>query len=580
MSATFNWAYKPSITNKYGLVIPAGADDARPTGYCYVALFGNDITGNGSRVKPYKTLTKGISLGAVTLIVGSGTYREAGVLTPSTNIIIVGDGDVVIDFSYNTYFMAQAGLGHTLYNLRLVGNGVTSYWTSLYVNDCSCTDVIFDGCFLGNNPESNFFFTNCIVSNFSSTINFVANSTLMGCTFVNANWISISSSNILRNCIFYTCNLGFTGGPTANLLSYSLFYHCNFVLNNLGNGGALYPSLPAGYTYYSAIAALQAAYNSLYGTNGFAGCIISDPLFNNVTIGDFTLQFSSPAKNLSYFGTYVGARSIAYAIKARATESAGDFDFSTNTNLVVADNSITFSNSAIDGEICTNVIGNVLSRELAKIPSYGFNADRNGQYIDSIADLDTVSKVVGDTLLVGIPYLVKTAAIGYNGATYQPGDRFTTVTGVTTFTSAGGGVVVEILEAPQRHTIQARFGDGGGVITAGTALVVGNWYYVLTGSVTYDAVVRTAPVVFKAVDTNAFTGSGVVELAMSTESYQHYEPYSRPTSNNVGDARTGAIVRGNGDPAYVRGGIGVNEFPINAKYMQIKYIIKANNLKP
>jgi hypothetical protein len=67
---------------------------------------------------------------------------------------------------------------------------------------------------------------------------------------------------------------------------------------------------------------------------------------------------------------------------------------------------------------------------------------------------------------------------------------------------------------------------------------------------------------------------------MSTEVYQHYEPYSRPLSNNAGDSRAGAIVRGNGDPAYVRGGVGVKEFPINAKYMQFRYHLKAGNLKP
>ncbi|HWZ35389.1 MAG TPA: hypothetical protein VNW51_04480 [Mucilaginibacter sp.] len=112
------------------------------------------------------------------------------------------------------------------------------------------------------------------------------------------------------------------------------------------------------------------------------------------------------------------------------------------------------------------------------------------------------------------------------------------------------------------------------------ALSVGYYYYVASGSVTYDSVTYNAGDVFKAVDTNAFSGSGSVMLSFSTEVFQHYEPGIKPTSNNVGDARTGAIVRGNGDPAYVRGGLGVQEFPINAKFIQIRYMIKANNLKP
>ncbi|MDB4918775.1 hypothetical protein [Mucilaginibacter sp.] len=324
-----------------------------------------------------------------------------------------------------------------------------------------------------------------------------------------------------------------------------------------------------------------AAYSAVFPVyRTFVGCAINDPLFNNSAIGDFTLQFNSPAKNLSYFGTYVGAKSIAYPIKARATESAGGFDFSTAVNLTVADDSITLTNPALDAQIDTHVIVNAIARELANFPSYGFNADRNGQYIDSIADLDTVTKSPTDTLNIPAPYIVETGAIVYNGATYQPGDRFTTVAGQTTFTTVASGVVREILEAPQRHTIMARFGDGGSTVTTGTALVVGYFYYVVNGSVTYDSVIYNAGSIFKAIDTNAFTGSGSVFIALSTEAFQHYEPGIKPTSNNTGDARTGSILRGNGDPAYVRGGLGVKEFPINAKFIQIRYYIRVNNLKP
>ena len=201
-------------------------------------------------------------------------------------------------------------------------------------------------------------------------------------------------------------------------------------------------------------------------------------------------------------------------------------------------------------------------------------------YIDSIPDLDTVVKNAGDTLTVTASYLVETGALTYNSALYQPGDRLTTVVGQTTFTTSTSGTLREILEAPERHTIMARFSDGGSSVSVGDALVSGNWYYVASGSVTYDSVVYNAGSGFKAIDTNSFSGSGSVIVALSTETFQHYEPGIQPTTNNTGDARTGSIIRGNGDPAYVRGGYGIQEFPINAKFIQLYYIINVSNLKP
>ena len=46
MSATYNWAYTPGVTNKYGIVIAGGPDDELPSNACYVALFGCDDPGH------------------------------------------------------------------------------------------------------------------------------------------------------------------------------------------------------------------------------------------------------------------------------------------------------------------------------------------------------------------------------------------------------------------------------------------------------------------------------------------------------------------------------------------------------
>jgi len=283
----------------------------------------------------------------------------------------------------------------------------------------------------------------------------------------------------------------------------------------------------------------------------------------------------STAKNLSYFGTFVGAQSIGYGIKSRANEIDGDFDFSTAVNISVNNDSVQFINDSQIAQIETKVKPNLIARELGKAPIYGFNADRNGQYIDSIADLANTTILAGNLLNQSTPYIVENGAIVYNGSVIQPGERFTTGA-EQSFSTESSGVCREILEAPQRHTIMARFYDGGLTKVAGEALTSGYWYYV-TGTINYNGTAYTDQV-FKAVDNNSFTGSGNVREAMTNQVYQHYESGIKFTSNNVGDTRTGVIIRGNGDPAYERGT--GKEFPINARFIQIKYILAPNNLKP
>jgi len=249
-------------------------------------------------------------------------------------------------------------------------------------------------------------------------------------------------------------------------------------------------------------------------------------------------------------------------------------------NVNVIDNYISLANATRNGSIKTNVIVNPGGGQVRKLLIYGFNADRQGQYVDSITDLDTTYKYAGDLLNIPAPYLVEMGALVYSNAVFQPGDRLITATGLTTFSSVTGGTLREIVEAPQRHTIMARFRSGGPAVAAGTALVSGYWYYVNAGSISYNGITYNVGTCFKAVNTVTFSGSGSLIIAMGNEAFQNYEHGIQPTSNNMDDSRSGAIIRGNGDPAYVRGGYGITEFPINAMFIQLYYIINVNNLKP
>lgn len=529
MSATFNWAYKPSVANKYGLTVPSTTDNTRPTGWCYVALYGNDTTGNGSRQLPYRTITKAATLGAVTIVLGSGVYREAAIIANTSGVNVIGDGDVTIDLSYNGALFSGSNDGQAVYNVKFIGNGLSVINSGLFRQGL-LSDVTFDGAFAGSGSFGAAL-ANCIIANYAGSI---APSYTPGTPYGWKNSTLINCNNILfgngfyylDSCIAYACNISVSAN-TFGLSKYTLFYHCNYKLNGAGSGGVLYPSTPSGYTYYSDMSTLRAAYIAIYTGANLIGCTISDSLFNNLSIGDYTLQFSSPAKNLSYFGTYVGAHSIAQSLKIRAVEADGDFDFSTAVNVTIADDSITLTDPTQDGVIETNVITNSVGRQLKSIPIIGFNSDRNGQYIDSIADLSETTYAAGDTLPANMPFLVETGSITYNSAVYLAGQRGTTVAAATTFSTSTGGVLREILEAPQRHTVEMKLGD-----------------------------------------VQPFT----------TEVFNHFEPGITPTTNNVGDSRTGDILRGNGDPAYVRGS--TVEFTVNKKYIKLRFTIRANNLKP
>lgn len=562
--ATYNWSYKPGVPNKYGIEIADSADDVRPRNACYIALFGNDNTGNGSRIYPFKSYKRAKLSNTQYYVLASGVYREVNTYQEREKYI-VADGIVVLD---NSYLSVGGGDWTTdMYGVHFKALTVAirlGYLTDCNYDGLNVTSFILyfpifksiiqnTGCYALNTNLQNFYFEQ------------QGNNTFVNFNIENTS--ALSSDNvpvpIFCSSIFSRCKFQIDVNKPFGIM-YSLFHNCQFK-----------------YTIddeYILINTTQQLLDFIARGNGFSTgswqtCKVEDPKFNNEEIGDYSLSFDSPARNMSYLGSYIGAKSIGYSIKANAI--GGGFDLSTNQNFNIADNSITLANPALEGSIESNVIPNLIARELATAPVYGSYADRNGQYLDATEDLSTATISVGANLISNTPYLVENAAITYNGAVIQPGERFTT-TDVLSFVSAGNGSCREILEAPQRHTILARFSDGDTVLSSGTALAVGHWYYA-NGTINYEGIAYTDQV-FKANTTNPFTGNGNVTLAMGNEAYQHYEPGIKLTSNNAGDVRTGAIIRGNGDPLYERGLS--KEFPINARFIQFKYIIKVNNLKP
>lgn len=389
--ATYNWSYKFGIDNKYGIIInDSGTDDVRPSNAAYVALFGNDVTGNGSRQYPYRTITQGSNVGQY-VIVASGVYRESSIGQGH----IVGDGDVIFDgFLYANFNPSS------IRNIQM-RNMQQSFRIDI-IQDCRIEGdgIVSEDMYQNSTPPNHNIYKN--LGSITLRQGGPLNSTIGYNTWVNIpnlhvqvaayNGIGANAYGTMWFGIYENCNISFEGGDVN--VDYCIFHNCSFRIDS----GAYTPinDLP------TLIAFIQTAYP---GNQSFQKSLVTDPLFNNPAIGDYTLQLNSPAKNLSYFGTPIGATSIAYGLKA-ASDSTSAFETDSAVNVTVTSDSITLTDPTQEASIITKVLVNSLGREIDSFPIFGFNADRNGQYIDSIADLAVSSIAAGAALHPITPYLV------------------------------------------------------------------------------------------------------------------------------------------------------------------------------
>jgi len=235
MSATYNWAYKPGVVNKYGININSSDEDTRPSNAVYVALYGNDLTGNGSRHYPYRTIGHALSLyGVSTYILGSGTYREYILSGGGYGINFVGDGEVIFDIAYNGVMFAGAASlqSLSLYNIKIKGIG-DSYLVAVNGNNNVIRDCVFDGAAparmgLISAGDTTFQFVNTVFANYVGVFGYNLYNGLGGvnnCTFINMNVVQVGkySASVFKNCNISINGIGAVGYPR-----YCLFFHCNF----------------------------------------------------------------------------------------------------------------------------------------------------------------------------------------------------------------------------------------------------------------------------------------------------------------------------------------------------------------
>jgi len=560
--------------------------------YKHVAMWGNDTLGDGTKTKPYRTIGKAMSNATVlNVVIGAGTYRES-IFTPASTGAwnLVADGNVIIDVSNNSLFSTSSSFTNAVITgiyFRGSGNFVAASTAEPTIAFTSCT---FEGChFALKYAGSQTYCTYLNAPNIQSGTSGCYGS-FTYCTFFASNMAFNVRGNLFTKCIFSTCIILWStdiNSPWAG-----------FTYINLYNTSQKFPGQSV-FTNYSDTTTLKAALTALSNPASFPTTVVNnlfyvDPLFNNSAHLDVSIALTSPCKNMAYDGTIIGSKPIGinFAASTNATSSAFDNASLVNMTIDPTTAALTMTNTALLAQATLKPFANLFGRNFQYLPNYGFFSDRSGQYIDATPDMDLTGVYsAGDALTDGRIYIVDGSGgqIIYGGTTLAVGDRFTCKSATATvFTNVSvAGYVREIIEAPTRQNIEARFSNGTGTFKAnGDILTTGSWYHLSAGSavlsgVTYNAALQTNPIqTYIKGDGTAITltGATLEEVFTAADPYLYYESFGQVTCNRTGNVITGSITKGNGDPSFDR--TTGNIFKISSKHCQTRYTMQPSNLIP
>jgi hypothetical protein len=507
-----SWNYKAGsviqISDTTTQTVPAGAENVRPSGWVWVAAWGSDIHGNGSRELPYASINKALWTHSETMtLIFNGVLRGVFARTTYNNVTFVGDGYAVLDGTTLGRILNGGGSSNTWFvGLEIKGYQgiVPTYRTYFY--KCNIHDTT-----LGNVSNYDTTMNRCLVYRLSGTNWLVTPGGSSFNTFVDST-ILIDGAAYARYAvtqnIFYNCSIHFAKVHT--IMDYSMFFLCKF---QFSTGG------------YTACNTMQAVLNldaasPIANPTRFEACDVQDPMFQDKNNADFSLKWTSPAKNFNYSGKHIGA------LGASKGQTLTDIEYT--ENIAIANGRATLIDPNAIGVIrfAIHDLGN--EYELGVVNVAGIMGDRNGEYIDGACDLgDPVTE--GQTMEVGQAYVVQGGTINYNSQMYNLNTRVFCVAGATTFTTTESGFVRKILERPALLSVKMK-----------THRSIG--------------------------DVNTFNGL----------SWHFYEIGKKVTCNRVGDVGTGAILRGNAALDFDRTPAKI--LPVFARYRQVEIVLQVNNL--
>lgn len=583
--ATYNWLPNPYFTTNR-----------------YKAPTGSDTTGDGTANKPYRTIQKCIDSGGTNIQCAPEIIREQWTVAPR---IYFEPGCIYDNFSIATSNGTSLKYGVKIINAKLTTPDYAE-WSNVFFKGRVLQSIAAT---VGNKKELSVIVnpgtkTTSTVSSYvgANTGSFIRSTIINQVVNLGTNLSAINYPDGMNRCIFsncdIVCSMNFT--DVSDGYDFNLFHNCRY---KFGTDTVFLTQVQIETTYgVTGIDAVKDYYLAKFGTNNvFNYSKVADPLFNNPDYDDYTLQPLSPARHMSYDGTFIGAKDIAFPTFAYADDLGHPnafYNASKNANTLVANNSITLVRNP-DGSAVGNGEITEKPKDLGKIyelktnqSSYIF-ADRNREMLDANADIDLSAPISAGTPLVsGTVYINEGGSVIYNAITYPNRSRITAVDSVQSFTTVEGAVLYAVLEYPNRYTNYIRYKQviPGTQIAAGTdVLTAGCWYRVYNDLITWDN--KNIPVgdSFQAVAGKlSFTGAGVV-----VEEFSEADVYSEVIIDapikcrRVGNVSTGAIDTGtdgkpltNGHKEYYNAtNKPRSEFSIFARYIQKQWILNTKMLK-
>lgn len=460
------WKIKSGDTVTYGggtEVIPTISDDMVPssgTKLYYVAKWGSDTTGNGSRNMPFLTIDKAVDTGVgdIIIVVGSGIYTENLTRTAAGSYIrFYADGDVFLNGSGGSLYASVnyqdvSFSGFHIDNYNYIFDILISTNSSTFLYNCVITRCNYINKWTPGTPGASL-----IPSSYKKNVIYGATSSYTITqmrdlvsysfeynTFINCNILLYNSSNnIRRNNIFKNCNMYWYNGSTSLIEAHT--YIC-FFQNNYKFGGSVpslvelstvYPSIPSGFSQYGSISAISSAYNTAFSkTATFTQSYVADPQIYGETSSNFTLKSTSPIKNSASNGFAIGGRDVGTFVKFDYYGPSSSFDFTTATGLTGIDNGemdyLRLTSTTTKGSIKSSVMDIGEYQEFTTLELNATYSYNNGQFITPFDDFDgtdiTVpSVIVNDVLETDTTYYVQPGEnIIYDGISYAPTTNFTT----------------------------------------------------------------------------------------------------------------------------------------------------------
>ncbi|MFA6925063.1 MAG: hypothetical protein WC223_12530 [Bacteroidales bacterium] len=347
----------------------------------YFSPVGNDITGDGSKTNPYRTINKAVT----ELNNYTGSKRRAAVgceqkITNQTISVVrngslpidfIGEGKLIFDGSQTNYIQSNVA-GDGFYNINVV-NYENKYLISIY-NYSGVTNVI-DKCFFESGMYGSWYggnaqwagchvtISNSVIKNFSFDCSFrqggiICYNSYFFNTTLSYNYYTIAAYN---NIIESSVNFRLTSGNLQGTLDF----------NNI-IGSITWEGTQRDLTW------LQA--NTPYNQHS----ISANAKFNKSAVNDYTLKSDSPCLFAGKNASHIGPFGIGYYDSP--VDLWNNRDLSETFNLSMINNKVILTNSGEkEGRYVETIkdFGRVIKMKAAHLAAE-FEYDSNGEPVKLI----------------------------------------------------------------------------------------------------------------------------------------------------------------------------------------------------